>query len=106
MFIDIILILSYVLICLAAAAAIILPTINAISDPSSLVTAGIGLGGLAVVFLISWAISGNEVLTSYAGFGIDAGLSKFVGGALTMMYLLSFIAIIGIVFTEISKVFK
>ena len=98
--------LGYALIGICAAAAIILPTINALNDPGTLIKSGIGLGGLVVVFVISWAISGNEVLPAYTGFGIDAGLSKFVGGMLTMMYLLAFIAIIGIIYTEISKVFK
>ena len=106
MFIDLILYLGYGLVLICALAAIILPTINALSDPSSLVKSGIGLGGLVVVFLISWGISGNEVLASYADFGVDAGLSKFVGGSLIMMYLMALIAIVGIVFTEISKYFK
>lgn len=106
MFIDLILYLGYGLVVICAAAAIILPTINALDNPSSLVKSGIGLGGLVVVFIISWAISGSEVLESYAGFGIDAGLSKFVGGSLIMMYLMALIAIVGIVYTEISKYFK
>ncbi len=106
MFIDAMLYLAYILIIICAAAAIILPTISALGDPGSLIKSGIGLGGLAVVFLIAWAMSSNEVLNSYVEFGIDAGLSKFVGGILTMMYLLAGIAIVGIVFTEVSKVFK
>lgn len=106
MFIDLMLWTAYGLIILCAAAAIILPTINALNDPGSLVKSGVGLGGLLLVFAISWAVSGNEVLRSYTEFGIDAGLSKFVGGVLTMMYLLAFIAIVGIVWSEISKVFK
>ena len=104
--IDLILYLGYALILICTATAIIMPTINAFNDPGTLVKSGIGLGGLVVVFLISWAISGSEVLPAYTEFGIDAGLSKFVGGGLTMMYLLAFIAIAGIVYTEISKIFK
>ena len=104
--IDFILYIGYALIIICTAAAIILPTISALDNPSTMVKSGIGLGGLVVVFLISWAISGDEVAASYTEFGIDAGLSKFVGGILTMMYLLGFIAIVGIVYTEVSKVFK
>ena len=106
MFIDLMLWVAYGLVIACAAAAIILPTISAFDNPSSLVKSGIGVGGLLVVYLISWAMSGNEVLQSYTEFGIDAGLSKFVGGVLTMMYLLAFIAIVGIIWTEVSKVFK
>ncbi len=104
--IDLILYSAYILIIICTAAAIIMPTIYALNDPGTLVKSGIGLVGLVVVFLISWAISGSEVLPAYTEFGIDAGLSKFVGGGLTMMYLLAFIAIAGIVYTEVSKIFK
>jgi len=106
MFIDFILYLAYGLVIICAATAILLPLINVLGDPSSLMKSGLGLGGLIVVFLIAWGMSGDEVLPSYTEFGIDAGLSKFVGGSLTMMYLLAFIAIGGIVYTEISKYFK
>ena len=104
--IDFMLYLGYALIAICALAAIVLPAINALGDPGSLVKSGVGLGGLLVVFLISWGLSGSEVLPAYTDFGIDAGLSKFVGGILTMMYLLAFIAIIGILYTEVSKFFK
>ncbi|MEQ9424017.1 MAG: hypothetical protein RJQ09_06345 [Cyclobacteriaceae bacterium] len=106
MFVDVLLYLGYGLIIVCAAAAIVLPLINALGDPSALVKSGIGLGALVVVFLISWAIAGGEVLPSYTNYGVDSGLSKFVGGSLTMMYLLALIAIVGIVYTEITKIFK
>ena len=106
MLVDILLYLAYGLIIICAAAAVILPLINAVGDPGALVKSGIGVGALLLVFLISWAISGSEVLPSYTLHGVDTGLSKFVGGTLTMMYLLSAIAIIGIVYTEISKMIK
>ncbi|MDA0195106.1 MAG: hypothetical protein O2951_08685 [Bacteroidetes bacterium] len=106
MFVDILLYLAYGLIIICAAAAIILPLIHAVSDPGALVKSGIGVGALLVVFLISWAISGNEVFPSYTLHGVDSSLSKFVGGTLVMMYLLAAIAIIGIVYTEISKMIK
>jgi len=106
MLVDILLYLAYGLTIVCAGAAIVLPLIQAFGDPASLMKSGIGVGGLLVVFLISWAIAGNEVILAYTNVGIDSGLSKFVGGSLTMMYLLSAIAIGGIVYTEISKAIK
>jgi hypothetical protein len=39
--------------------------------------------------------------------GVDSsGLSQMIGGALKMVYLLMGVAIIGIVYTEFSKVLK
>ena len=104
--IDLLLYVGYILLVLCALAAIIMPLMSAMSNPSALVKSGIGLGALVVVFLISWGISGSEVLPVYTAFGIDAGLSKFVGGVLTTMYILGIGAIVGIVYTEVSKVFK
>lgn len=104
--IDIALYVSYTLTILAGLAAIVFPIINSVSDPKSLTKAGAGVAGLVVVFLISWALSGSEVTAAAMEQGIDEGLSKFVGGALTMMYLMIIGALIGIVYTEVSKAVK
>lgn len=101
--IDIALYASYILVLVAAVAAVVLPLIQSLDDPSSLIKSGIGLAALVVVFLIGYAISGSEVLPSYAEFNVDAGLSKFIGGLLTMMYILIFVAIGGIIYTEVAK---
>lgn len=104
--IDIALYAAYILTIVAAIAAVVLPLIQSLSDPSSLAKSGVGLVALLVVFGLGYALSGNEVLPSYVEFGVDAGLSKFIGGSLTMMYILTIVAIVGIVFTEISKVLR
>ncbi|MGL1885969.1 MAG: hypothetical protein OCD76_05595 [Reichenbachiella sp.] len=104
--IDVALYISYALTILAGLAAIVFPIINSISDPKSMAKAGAGLGALVVVFLFSWAISGSEVTAICMEFDVDAGLSKFIGGLLTMMYVLTGLALVGIVYTEISKVIK
>ena len=104
--VDVGLWISYILIGFAVAAAVIMPLINAISSPKQLMKTMIGLAGLFVIFGIAYALSGDEVTAGYAKRGIDAGLSKFVGGGLTMMYLMFGLSIVGILYSEISKVFK
>lgn len=103
---DIVLYIGYALILIAAAGSVILPLINSISNPKSLIQTGIGVGALIVVFLISYGLSGNEVTETYAEFNVDASGSKTIGGMLTMMYLLIGIAVVGIVYTEVTKIFK
>ena len=44
--------LTYILVGVAVLAVIVLPLINAVSNPRSLVISGIGLAALLVVFLI------------------------------------------------------
>jgi hypothetical protein len=83
---------------------IILPIINAIGNPKSLVSGAIGLVFLLVVFGIGYSIAGSEVTATYSKFGIDAGLSKYVGGIISTTYILVLIALIGIIYTEISKI--
>lgn len=104
--IDIALYVSYTLTALAAIAAVGFPIINSMNDPKSMVKAGMGVGALLVVFLLSWLISGDEVTAVCIEFDVNAGVSKMIGGALTMMYLMIFLALGGIVFTEVSKSLK
>lgn len=99
--------LTYILLGVAILAVLVLWVINAIDNPKTLVKTGIGLGVLVVVFAIGWALSTyDHVSVKAAEDGLTASGVKNVGGVLTMMYLLLFGAIVGIVITEISKFFK
>lgn len=104
--VDIALYVAYALTLLAGLAAIVFPIINSISDPKSMLKAGAGLLALGVVFVISWALSSNEVTATYTEFNVGESLSKFIGGLITMMYALIGIAVVGIVYTEVSKAIK
>ena len=97
---------AYILTIAAAVAAVVLPLIQSLSDPASLVKSGVGVVALLVVFGLGYVLSGNEVLPSYIEFGVDANLSKLIGGALTMMYVMTIGAIVGIVFTEVTNAVK
>jgi hypothetical protein len=103
-FVDIMLLAAYALIGLAVLAVIVLPVINAIGNPKTLVSGVIGLVFILLVFGIGYGISGAEVTATYSKFGIDAGLSKYVGGIISTTYILVLVAIIGIIYTEISKI--
>ena len=105
-FIDIALYISYGLIIVAALGAIVLPLINSLGDPGSLIKTGAGLIALVAVFFIAYAISGNEVTPVYSTFGVNENLSKWIGGAIITMYALLILAILAIIITEVSKVFR
>jgi len=105
-FVDIIILVAYGLLGLAAITAIVMPFINAIGNPKSLVRGLVGIVFILIIYGIAYALSGNEVTATYTKFGVDSGLSKFVGAVLTTMYLLVVVSIVGIVYTEISKLFK
>jgi|TARA_B110000263_G_scaffold52070_1_gene43578 hypothetical protein len=104
--IDFILYFGYFMVTIGAVLAIGFPLYLASKDPKSLVDSGIGLGTIFVLFLFSWFLSGNEVLSSYVEFGVDASLSKFIGGMIILVYVLIIIAISGIVYSEVNKSLK
>jgi len=97
---------AYLLAGLGVILAIVLPLINALSNPKALLGAAVGLIGIAIVFFIGYSISSSEVTTVYTKFGITESSSKFIGGALITMYLLVGLALVSIVFTEVNKIFK
>ncbi|WPP53193.1 hypothetical protein [Catalinimonas niigatensis] len=97
---------AYILVGLALLLAIILPLISALSNPRSLLGTIVGLVGIAIIFFIGYSLSSNEVTTVYTRFGITESSSKLVGGALIATYILVIIALVGIVFSEVNKIFK
>lgn len=103
---DIMLYLAYTLVIISAVAALILPLINAFGNPRALLQSGIGVLALVVIYLISFALSSDEVTTVYTQNNVGPDLSKFVGGIIIMMYLMLGIAVVSIFFTEISKLLK
>ncbi|MCK5208349.1 MAG: hypothetical protein KAQ79_10020 [Cyclobacteriaceae bacterium] len=103
---DIFLYLAYTLVIIAFVAAILLPLIGAIGNPQSLLKSGLGVLFIIVLYFIAYAISGSEVTQSYSQFNVGPELSKTVGGTLIMCYFLLGFAIVGILYTEISKIFK
>lgn len=103
-FVNIALYVSYLLVILAALGAIILPLINALGNPKSLVKSLIGVGALVVLFLVSWAISGDEVTAVYTKFDITSTSSRVIGGVLITTYLLMGVAILSIIYSEIRKI--
>ena len=90
----------------AAVLAVGFPLWIASKNPKSLVGTGVGLGSILVLFLVAWLLSSSEVYSSYSEFGVDASLSKFIGGMLNLVYILAGLAVVGIVYSEVSKGLK
>lgn len=98
--------LSYVLLFVAIAVAIVFPLLYFIKHPGGLVKSLMGIGGLVVVFIICYLLSGSEVTAKYASLGVGAGSSKLIGAGLMMFYVTLVIALVGLVYSEISKALK
>jgi len=103
---DFFLYLGYIMIVVAAISVVLFSVMNLVTNPKSLVRAGASIVGIAVLFLIAYALSGNEVTTEYAKYNIDPDTSKFVGGSLIMAYLLLGITVLSLFYTEVVKIVK
>ena len=97
---------SYVLFGLTMLALIVLPVIKAFDDPQSLIKSAIGLGFIALLFVVGYVLSGDEVTAKFETFGITPAQSKIIGGSLIMMYVLGVITVGALIYSEIVKFFK
>jgi hypothetical protein len=98
--------LSYAIFAVAVVSALGLALLNMIKNPSSLIKAGIGIGVLIVLLLVSYALSDSEVSTIAKGLGEGPNSVRWIGAGLIMFYLALFAAVIGLVYSEVSKAFK
>lgn len=105
-FVNIAIPVAMIMVGVAALLALALPLIKSLGEPKVLLKSLAGVAVIAVIFLIGWAIAGDEVTAKYASKGITEASSKLVGGALTTMYILFVLAVIGIVYSEFNKALK
>jgi len=99
--------LSYILLAICALAMVIFPLIYIIQHPKSAGKTFMGIGVLAVVFLIGYFTATNEVNPNYIKFGIDTpGKSKLVGGLLNSTYILMVLAVIAYIYNGVMGVIK
>lgn len=98
--------LTYFLIIVAAAGAILAPLITTVlNNPKALLYTGGAVLLLAIIYFIGVGIETGEA-KMIGGREITEDLSRNVGGALKMMYILIVVAVLGIVYTEIAKFFR
>lgn len=105
---DIMLYVSYALVVLGAVVSIVLPLIKSLEDPKSLIKTGLGVVAILVLFFICYSISSNEVLPKFEGapFNLTPAMSQMVGGLMITTYVLTIVALVGIVITELNKAIK
>ena len=105
---DIALYVGYLLVIIGVIAAVLLPLVNSLGNPRSLMKSGIAVVALLVVFGVAYAISDNEVTARFAAepFNLTPGASQFSGGLLIATYFLLVIAFVSIFVNEISKAIR
>ncbi len=84
----------------------LLTIITSLNDKQALIKTGLSVAAVGLLFLIAYSLADNEVTTLYAQFNIGPSMSKIIGGALIMSYLLFGILSITLIYTEVAKAFK
>jgi hypothetical protein len=103
---DIGLYVLYVLLFVAVAAALIFPIVNSISNPSSLLRTGIGVGVVLVLFGVSYALAGSDLPRSAIAAGLSESSVKLISAGLIMFYIVLVLAVGALIYSEISKALK
>ena len=105
---NIILNWGYILIIIAGILALAFPVIYAIMRPQNLKRIGMIVVFAAVIVVIAYLLASDEVLKipAYSGTDNVPSVLKKVGTGLISMYILLGLAVLTIVYTEISKYFK
>lgn len=99
-------ILTYILLSVAAITAIGFPIKYIITHPKKAKEVGMALGSLLAVYLIAILLASDEVTEHYAKFDVTATISKQVGTGLFLFYILGAGAIIAVVYSEATKMLK
>ena len=104
--VDIALYAAYILLIVSVVLGLVLPLIFALGNPKSLVKGLMGIGLVAVVFLIAYAFSDGVVTPDLAKNGYGEVGSKIIGAGLISLYILLIGSFVGIFVSEIIKIFK
>jgi len=106
---DIAIIWGYILLIIAALTAVIFPIVYAIVHPANMVRGLLVLVGVAVLVLVSYLLSSGETLEIIGYTGTDnsnPGVLKLIDTGLIFNYFVLGLALLSIVYAEISNYFK
>ena len=99
--------ISYILLFLAAITAVVFPILDVIKNPKEIAKSGISVAGLAILFVLSYVLSGSEITAKYMIGGVTTEFtSKMIGAGLIMFYFVLFLSIAAMIYSEISKALK
>lgn len=98
---------TLIFVAIVAVVAVVMSLFNMFKNPGALKKALIGFGALALIFVITYFISSDEVYPELVReFGTSKNTFKWVGAGLTTTLVLFVIGIILLVFDMIKGLFK
>lgn len=103
---------AYVLFGFSIGSALLLEIVNTVSDKKAAKSAMISILFMGVVISLSYLFADSEIpkffgVEKFIESGtVNANISKWIGTGLITTYILSGLAIIGIIWSSVSRVFK
>lgn len=97
---------TYALLGICLLAILGFSLLRVITHPKAAKSALIGIVGLIVLAIIAYAISSGADVSKFAQFNISEGESKTIGAGLIGLYIMMGLAILTIIYVEISRLFN
>ncbi|NOQ23982.1 MAG: hypothetical protein GQ564_01355 [Bacteroidales bacterium] len=108
-FTELFIIWAYILTGIAVGFTVLFPVIQMITNPKNAKKGLVGIVALAVIIVIAYALASDEILNinnvELAKYNVPSTL-KYAGMMLYSVYVLAFIAIASMLYSEVSKIFK
>ncbi len=99
--------ITYALIGICVVGILGFSIVNIAKNPGGAKSAVFGIVGLILVFVLTYVTSdGTDATTVYADEGITEATSKRVGMGLGTFYVLTAVAILSIIYVEVSRLFS
>ena len=106
-FSDIGLRIAYILLVVGVLVALGFAVFTIASDVKGAMYSVIGTAALLLIFIICYAMAGDEVLPKWTNYGVDSGLSKFIGALLNtgiVLFVMGVaVGLVGSVYTMVKK---
>jgi hypothetical protein len=101
---------AYILLAIAAIAAVVFPLINIVTDVKAILRLLAVLGGAAVLLLLSYFVFADSTAIDILGYtgtdNSDPGTLKWIGTGLYSTYIIFGVALISILYSEVANLFK
>ena len=114
--IDIMLYGAYLLLAVAAVSAVFMNLANSLKNPKSLIKSGIGIVVLGLIFFIGYSSAPAELdrlaVVAFEANDMDPQAAstlqvyRLVGGAMTTTLVLIVLAVVGLIYSSVARIFK
>ena len=96
---------SYIMGIVAAAAAVIFAVLQMAKDFQKAKTSLIGVGVLVIIFILGYSLASDESIKAGQQV-IEGSTSRFSEAGLITFYVMIVLAVVSIIYSEVSKAFK